>query len=153
MSSSRVTILREHFNLIYNLPLGIRTAEAARDWTKSPTAAKLRLDNIRQRLEKLKPTLQPCQNINPERWGIFLIDVRGCESSIYMMRFGAVIPLVGCPFLNDPLTFPRMEVWQQAAALQVVYKFVKEGEVLGPFPGTTRCCPISGKPLYFTHLS
>ena len=66
-----------------------------------------------------------------------------------MMRFGAVIPLVGCPFLNDPTTFPKMEVWQQAAALQVVFKFVKEGKVLGPFPGTTRCCPISGKPLYF----
>ena len=66
-----------------------------------------------------------------------------------MMKKGAVIPLVGCPFRNDPRTFPRMEVWQQAAALEVVYKFVKERKVLGPFPGTTRRCLISGKPLFF----
>ena len=66
-----------------------------------------------------------------------------------MMKVGAFIPLVGCPFLNDPRTFPRMEVWQQAAALEVVYKFVQEGKVLGPFPGSTRRCPISGKPLFF----
>ena len=124
-------------------------AEASKDWTKSPAAAEIRLANIRRRLGKLKPTLWPRQNVCPDRWGIFLIDVKGCKSSIYMMRHGAFIPLVGRPFLNDPRTFPRMEVWQQAAALEVVYKFVKEGKVLGPLPGTTRCCPISGKPLYF----
>ena len=34
-------------------------------------------------------------------------------------------------------------------ALEVVYQFVKEGKVLGPFPGHTRHCPITGKPLFF----
>lgn len=65
------------------------------------------------------------------------------------MKFGAYIPLSGHPFLNDPLTFPKMEAWQQAAALEVVYKFIQEGKVLGPFPGTTRNCPITGMPLFF----
>ena len=77
------------------------------------------------------------------------MDVEGCESSVYMMKFGAFIPLDGCPFLNDPQDFPRMKVWQQAAALEVVYKFVQEGKVLGPFPGSTRYCHITGKPLFF----
>ena len=31
----------------------------------------------------------------------------------------------------------------------MVYKFVQEGKVLGPLPGTTRHCPITGKPLFF----
>ena len=66
-----------------------------------------------------------------------------------MMKFGAHIPLVGRPFQHDPGTFPKMQYWQQAAALEVVYKFVKEGKVLGPFPGDTRFCPITGKPLNF----
>ena len=65
------------------------------------------------------------------------------------MRHGAVIPLSGLPFLNDPGTFPVMDSWQQAAALEVVYGYVKEGKVLGPFPGDTRLCPVTGKPLYF----
>ena len=26
---------------------------------------------------------------------------------------------------------------------------MKEGKVLGPFPGNTRSCPITGRPLYF----
>ena len=26
---------------------------------------------------------------------------------------------------------------------------MKEGKVLGPFPGNTRLCPVTGKPLYF----
>ena len=77
------------------------------------------------------------------------MDVDGCHSSIYMMKFGAVIPLVGRPFFHDPATFPVMQKWQQAAALEVVYKFVKEGKVLGPFPGHTRFCPVTGKPLCF----
>ena len=68
------------------------------------------------------------------------------------MKFGAYIPLSGHPFLNDPLTFPKMEAWQQAAALEVVYKFIQEGKVLGPFPGTTRNCPITGMPLFFLSL-
>ena len=38
------------------------------------------------------------------------MDVVGCESSVYMMRFGAVIPILGRPFLNDPLSFPKMKV-------------------------------------------
>ena len=36
-----------------------------------------------------------------------------------------------------------------AAALEIVYKFVKEGKVLGPFPGDTRLCPVTGRPLVF----
>ena len=31
----------------------------------------------------------------------------------------------------------------------MVYKFVQEGKVLAPLPGTTRHCPITGKPLFF----
>ena len=31
----------------------------------------------------------------------------------------------------------------------MVYQYVKEGKVLGPFPGTTRYCPITGRPLCF----
>ena len=53
------------------------------------------------------------------------------------------------PFQHNPDRFPKMKVWQQAAALEVVYRFVKEGKVLGPFPGSTRFCPISGRPLCF----
>ena len=77
------------------------------------------------------------------------MDVEGCEASIYMMKFGAYIPLCGKPFPHDPRTFPRLKRWQLAAALEVVYRFVKEGKVLGPFPGTTRRCPITGHPLFF----
>ena len=66
-----------------------------------------------------------------------------------MMEVGAHIPLVGCPFRHDPCTFPRLKKWQQAAALEVVYRYVKEGKVLGPFPGHTRDCPITGHPLTF----
>ena len=31
----------------------------------------------------------------------------------------------------------------------MVYRFIQEGKVLGPLPGTTRHCPITGKPLFF----
>ena len=30
-----------------------------------------------------------------------------------------------------------------------MYRFVKEGKVLGPFPGSTRNCAVTGRPLYF----
>ena len=66
-----------------------------------------------------------------------------------MMREGAHIPLAGLPFRNDPLNFRKLEKWQKAAALEVVYQFIKEGKVLGPFPGNTRMCPVTGKPLFF----
>ena len=66
-----------------------------------------------------------------------------------MMKCGAHIPLTGHPYLHNPATFPRLEKWQQVAALEVVYKYVKEGKVLGPFPGHTRICPITGHPLSF----
>ena len=33
--------------------------------------------------------------------------------------------------------------------MEIVYKFVKEGKVLGPFPGDTRLCPVTGHPLVF----
>ena len=66
-----------------------------------------------------------------------------------MMRFGAHIPLTGIPFAHDPSRFPKMKDWQIAAALEVIYKFVQEGRVLGPFPGKTRHCPLTGHPLFF----
>ena len=75
--------------------------------------------------------------------------VESCEKSIYMMKIGAHIPLTSMPFAHDPATFPRLKDWQVAAALEVVYKYVKEGKVLGPFPGNTRHCPVTGNPLVF----
>ena len=69
------------------------------------------------------------------------MDVKDSVSSIYMMRFGAHIPLTGVPFTHDQRRFPKMRDWQITAALEVIYKFVQEGKVLGPFPGTTRHCP------------
>ena len=90
----------------------------------------VRLESIRGKLAALKPTLFPKQNIDPDRWGVFLMDVEECDSSIYMMKFRAYIPLAGRPFRHDPSTFPRMKIWQQAAALEVVYKFVKEGKMI-----------------------
>ena len=60
-------------------------------------------------MNALRPVIWPKQGINANRWGIFLMDTRGCESSIYMMKFGAVIPLTGLPFLNDPEKFPKLE--------------------------------------------
>ena len=77
------------------------------------------------------------------------MDVEGCRSSVYMMKFGAVIPLSKRPFLHDPGSFPKLPKWQQAAALEVIFQFVKEGRVLGPFPGDCRFCPITGHPLFF----
>ena len=65
------------------------------------------------------------------------------------MEHGPEIPLEELPFLHDPEYFPKMKEWQQAAALEVVFQFVKEGKVLGPFPGNTRFCPITGQPLCF----
>ena len=66
-----------------------------------------------------------------------------------MMKFGAHIPLTGMPFLHDPKSFPAWKDWQLAAALEIIYPFVNEGKVLGPFPGNTRFCPVTGKPLVF----
>ena len=71
----------------------------------------------------------PEQNIDPDRWGIFLMDVEGTRSSAYMMKFGAYIPLAGKPFPHNPATFPRLKKWQLAAALEVVYGYIKEGKV------------------------
>ena len=77
------------------------------------------------------------------------MDVAGCQASVYMMEKGAYIPLSGMPFPHDPGSFPKLPRWQQAAALEVIYEFVKEGKVLGPFPGTMRSCPVTGHPLFF----
>ena len=77
------------------------------------------------------------------------MDVDGFRTSIYMMEFGAYIPLSGTHFRHDPRTFPRLKRWQLAAALEVVYGYIKEGKVLGPFLGDMRHCPITGKPLVF----
>ena len=77
------------------------------------------------------------------------MDVKDCRASIYMMKFGAFIPLAGMPFPHDPRSFPKLKDWQLAAALEIVYQFVQEGKVLGPFPGSTRRCPVTGHPLVF----
>ena len=77
------------------------------------------------------------------------MDVQGCQASVYMMKFGAYIPLSGQVFLHDPRDFPVLKRWQRAAALEVVYEYLKEGKVLGPFPGSTRRCPLTGHPLVF----
>ena len=45
------------------------------------------------------------------------MDTVGSESSVYMMKFGAHIPLTGRPFFHDPRKFPKLEDWQLAAAL------------------------------------
>ena len=37
------------------------------------------------------------------------MDVPGSEKSIYMMRFGAHIPLASMPFAHDPTTFPKLK--------------------------------------------
>ena len=108
-----------------------------------------RLRDIRGKLRSFPPVVWPNQNIDSDRWGLFLMDVQGCKASVYMMKFGAYIPLDGKPFPHDPLTFPRLKQWQKAAALEVVYNFLKEGKVLGPFPGDMRSCPITGQPLFF----
>ena len=65
------------------------------------------------------------------------------------MKFGAHIPLRGKPFPHDPVSFPRLKDWQLAAALEVVYQYMQEGKVLGPFPSDTRVCPLTGHPLFF----
>ena len=119
------------------------------DWIKSPAKVKARLAAIRAKLLACRPSTTPRQNIDPERWGIFLMDITGSASSVYMMRYGASIPLSGAPYPHDPTQFPRMKDWQKAAALEVIYKFIKEGKVLGPFPGKTRHCPLTGHPLFF----
>ena len=108
-----------------------------------------RLARIRQVLKSCTPVKWPAQNVDPDRWGLFLMDVQDTHSSVYMMKFGAHIPLSGIPYRHDPGTFPKLKKWQQAAALEVVLEYVKEGKVLGPFPGHTRLCPITGFPLVF----
>ena len=77
------------------------------------------------------------------------MDVDGCESSVYMMKMGAFIPMLGMPFPHDPKTFPIMPDWQLAAALPVIYNFVKEGKVLGPFPGNTGSVQLQVIPYSF----
>ena len=77
------------------------------------------------------------------------MDVEDSSASVYMMKFGAYIPLSGKPFPHNPRTFAKLKDWQRAAALEVVYQYLKEGRVLGPFPGNTRHCPVSGAPLVF----
>ena len=107
------------------------------DWTKSKKLVGAKLAAIRAKLRAMAPVHWPNQKIDPERWGIFLMDVVGSRSSVFMMKYGAVIPLKDRPHLNNPELFPVMKKWQQAAALEVVHKYVKEENVLGAFPGNT----------------
>ena len=97
--------------------------------------------------------MYPKQNINPDRWRLFLLDVGGCEDSIYMMKTGAYIPLSGKPFPHDPLLFPRLNTWQRAAALEVVYHYVKEGNFLGRFQAIRVHAQLPDNLSFSTHRS
>ena len=44
---------------------------------------------IRAKLRAMATVYWPNQKIDPERWGIFLIDVVGSRSSVFMMKYGA----------------------------------------------------------------
>ena len=68
-----------------------------------------RLRSIREKLKSCRQVRWPEPNIDPDRWGIFLMDVDGVNSSVYMMKFGAYIPLSGMPFPHDPRTFPTLK--------------------------------------------
>ena len=72
-------------------------------------AVKSRLKAIRHKLRTVAPSLWPKQNVNPRRWRIFLMDIEACEASVYMMKFGAHIPLDTIPYFHDPNTFPVLE--------------------------------------------
>ena len=37
------------------------------------------------------------------------MDVGNSDSSIYMMKYGAHIPLSAMPFRHDPVNFPRLK--------------------------------------------
>ena len=37
----------------------------------------------------------------------------------------------------------------EGSGLEVVYRYLKEGKVLDPFPGDMRACPITGQPQVF----
>ena len=64
---------------------------------------------IRQKLKSCQVRRYPVQNVDPEKWCLFLWDVAGSTSSIYMMKFGAHIPFSGKPFPNDPRKFPKLK--------------------------------------------
>ena len=51
------------------------------------------------------------------------MDVQCCKASVFMMKYGAYIPLSGMPFSHDPRTFPRLKKWQIAASLEVVHQY------------------------------
>ena len=121
---------------------------AGLDWTKSKSAVDARWRKIKHKLDSCQQVTWPRQNVDPDRWRWFLLNVESCKNSIYM-KFGAHIPLSGRPFPHDPRSFPKLKKWQQVAALEVIHQYIKEGKVLGPFPGDTRHCPISGRPLFF----
>ena len=107
------------------------------------------LTKVRQELKSCRLFRWPSQNVDPYRWGIFLMDVQDTSSSVYMMKFDAHITLSGMSYRIDTGTFSTLKKWQQASALEVVLEHVKEGKVLGPFPGHTRSCPITGFSLVF----
>ena len=103
----------------------IRRRTLFTDWTKSRVKVAARLAKIRAKLQSCVRTVWPKQNIDPERWGLFLMDVEGTEASVYMMKHGVYIPLCGKPFHHDPSSFSKLKKWQRAAALEVVYRFVR----------------------------
>ena len=56
--------------------------------------------------------------------------------------------MAGSPFPHEPTALPRRKKKQLAAALEVVHENIREGKILGPFPGRTRTFPGTGHPLY-----
>ena len=68
-----------------------------------------RLARIRAKLKSGGVTVWPKQNIDLERWGLFLMDVQGTQTSVYMMKHGAYIPICGRPFCHDPRSFSKLE--------------------------------------------
>ena len=70
------------------------------------------------------------------------MDVQGTAASVYMMKYGAHIPLSGMPFYHDPRTFPKLKRWQLVAALVRVHQYVEEGKVLGPYPDAVQLLDI-----------
>lgn len=97
--------------------------------------------------------MYPKQNINPDRWRLFLLDVGGCEDSIYMMKTGAYIPLSGKPFPHDPLSFPHLNTWQRAAALEVVYQMSRKAKSWGRFQAIRVHVQLPDNFSFFTHRS
>ena len=70
--------------------------------------------SIPAKLNSGRITIWPKRNINPERWGLFLVDVEGTEASVYIIRHGAYIPPVVDLFVMIPV--PSLLAEEMAAS-------------------------------------